>query len=77
VVPDTCVDSTSNGDVPCPSLDFTSSTFGIGDNTSIAVGEDEPLDLYYSRAINEASWPTRYPVVKPEPIFTSKIANIQ
>ena len=38
VVPDTCIDDGTGGDVPCPTVDFTTSTFGIGDTNPILQG---------------------------------------
>jgi hypothetical protein len=41
VVPDTCIDTATGGDIPCPSVDFTSSTFGIGDTNPILQGYEQ------------------------------------
>ena len=38
VVPDTCIDDDTGGFVPCPTVDFTSSTYGIGDTNPILQG---------------------------------------
>jgi hypothetical protein len=40
VVPDTCIDSDGGGDIPCPTVDFTTSTstYGIGDTQPILQG---------------------------------------
>ena len=39
VVPDTCIDSQTGGTVECPKVDFTSSTYGIGDTDPILQGQ--------------------------------------
>ena len=48
----TCDDSvnTIDGDVRDPSMFFM--VFETGDNTTVQVGEAEPLDLFYGRAVN-------------------------
>ena len=38
VVPDTCWDDGNGASVPCPTVDFTTSTFGIGDTNPILRG---------------------------------------
>ncbi|NNJ94052.1 MAG: hypothetical protein HKP57_04850, partial [Halobacteria archaeon] len=38
VVPDTCLDDDTGGLVPCPTVDFTTSTYGIGDTNPILQG---------------------------------------
>lgn len=38
VVPDTCIDTDTNAAIPCPAVDFTGSTFGIGDTNPILQG---------------------------------------
>lgn len=38
VVPDSCIDTATDGAVECPSVDFTSTTFGIGDTNPILQG---------------------------------------
>jgi len=38
VVPDTCNDSETGSEVPCPTVDFTSSTFGIADTNPVLQG---------------------------------------
>ncbi len=39
VIPDTCIDTSTGSEAPCPSVDFSSSTFGIGDTNPILQGE--------------------------------------
>ena len=39
VIPDTCVDSDSGATIACPKVNFTSSTFGIGDTDPILQGQ--------------------------------------
>ena len=39
VVPDTCVDSNGGATVPCPSVNFSSSTFGVSDTDPILQGQ--------------------------------------
>jgi hypothetical protein len=39
VVPDTCIDSDGGADIACPTVDFISSTFGIGDTDPILQGQ--------------------------------------
>lgn len=39
VVPDTCIDSQTGGNVACPKVDFSSSTYGIGDTDPILQGQ--------------------------------------
>ncbi len=38
VVPDTCIDDDTGGFVPCPTVEFTTSTYGIGDTNPILQG---------------------------------------
>jgi hypothetical protein len=38
VVPDTCIDSDTGGGIDCPTVDFTDSTYGIGDTQPILQG---------------------------------------
>ncbi len=38
VVPDSCLDDDTGGDVPCPTVDFSGSTYGIGDTNPILQG---------------------------------------
>jgi hypothetical protein len=37
-VPDTCIDDADGSSIPCPTVDFTSSTYGIGDTNPILQG---------------------------------------
>ncbi|WP_455222777.1 choice-of-anchor O protein [Kaarinaea lacus] len=39
VVPDTCVDSQTDGEIECPTVTFGTSTFGIGDTDPILQGQ--------------------------------------
>jgi hypothetical protein len=39
VVPDTCVDSDGGADITCPTVDFTTTTYGIGDTDPILQGQ--------------------------------------
>lgn len=41
VVPDTCIDSQTGGVIACPTVDFSSSTFGIGDTNPILQGVEQ------------------------------------
>ena len=38
VVPDTCLDDETKGETPCPTVDFTTSTYGISDTIPILQG---------------------------------------
>ncbi len=38
VIPDTCIDDENGGDTPCPTVDFTNSTYGIGSTNPILQG---------------------------------------
>ena len=38
VVPDTCIDDADGSDTPCPTVDFTDSTYGVGDTNPILQG---------------------------------------
>jgi hypothetical protein len=38
VVPDTCLDDDDGSAIPCPTVDFTTSTFGVGDTNPILQG---------------------------------------
>jgi hypothetical protein len=38
VVPDTCIDDEDGSEVPCPTVDFSTSTYGIGDTNPILQG---------------------------------------
>lgn len=39
VVPDTCVDTDGGAEIACPTVDFTASTYGIGDTDPILQGQ--------------------------------------
>jgi len=39
VVPDTCIDDADGSSIPCPTVDFSTSTYGIGDTDPILQGQ--------------------------------------
>jgi hypothetical protein len=38
VIPDTCIDSATGGEIACPTVDFSGSTYGIGDTNPVLQG---------------------------------------
>jgi hypothetical protein len=69
VVPDTCIDDGEEGvSIPCPTVDFTSSTYGIGDTNPILQGyiKNEGNDNQLGNTMRVLTWhqcPSDYTVL--------------